>query len=425
MAERPWVVAPAASLRGKVHVPGDKSISHRAVLFNLLASGPSTLTGLLQSEDLRATLAAAEALGATFTPTDDGVRMQPPSALREPDDAIDCGNSGTTLRLLTGLLAGTDLYAVLTGDASLRRRPMARITEPLRAMGARIDGRHGGARAPLTIRGPTHHQVAHELPVASAQVLGCLLLAGRHTGVSVHQPGTSRDHSQRMLAAMGVDLDEGDGWVRMSPIRRLDPLDLRIPGDLSSAAFWLVAASIVPGSEIVLPRVGVNPTRAGILDALQLMGADIALRRHKVTAEPTADIRVRSAPLRAARIQGSLALRALDELPILAIAAAFADGTTVISDAAELRVKESDRIARVTSGLRALGVEVEELDDGWRIVGGTPRGPATIDATGDHRIAMAFAVAALVAGPITLVGARAIQTSYPSFPATLEGLRGA
>jgi 3-phosphoshikimate 1-carboxyvinyltransferase len=421
----PWTVAPGGPLRGEIVVPGDKSVSHRAVLFHLLARRPALVRGLLASEDVAASVAAARALGATVTRVPEGHRIVPPAALREPEGVLDCGNSGTTMRLVAGIVASAPIFAALTGDASLRRRPMGRVVNPLRAMGARIDGRADGDRAPFAVRGPVHTRITHELPVASAQVVTALLLAGRKTGVAVHQPAPSRDHSQRLLAAMGATITESDGWIELQPVDKLDPVDVTVPGDLSSAAFWLVAASIVPGSELTIRGVGVNPTRTGALDVLRAMGAKIDVVPAASGVEPVADLHVRAAELRGTTVAGELSVRAIDELPVLAVAAAFARGVTEIRDAAELRVKESDRIARVASGLRALGVQVDELDDGMRIHGGEPRGPASVDATGDHRIAMAFAVAGLASGPVHVAGADAIRSSYPDFPRTLEALRGA
>jgi 3-phosphoshikimate 1-carboxyvinyltransferase len=424
MAETPWIVQPGRPLRGEIRVPGDKSISHRAVLFNMLAAGPSTLKGLLDSEDLDATKQAARLLGATLEPVAGGLRLIPPAQLREPADVLDCWNSGTSMRLLTGIVAARPMFTALTGDASLRRRPMGRIVEPLRAAGVIIDGRSEGDRAPLAIRGPVQSRIVHELDTPSAQVVSALLMAGREHGAAIFQPRPSRDHTQRMLSKMGADIEETDGWVRLAPKQRLNPLDIEIPGDLSSTAFWLVAASIVERSDLIIRDVGVNPTRTGVLDALRAMGALVEFHPRTDGAEPSADLRVRAADLRGTRIEGDLALRCLDELPILAIAAAFAEGVTEIRDAEELRLKESDRITRVAEGLKALGVQVEEFDDGWRIQGGRPRGPATIDANRDHRIAMSFAVAGLVAGPVAISGSRTVHTSYPDFRETLEALSG-
>ena len=294
----PWTVAPGGPLRGEIVVPGDKSVSHRAVLFHLLARRPALVRGLLGSEDVAASVAAARALGATVTRVPEGHRIVPPAALREPEGVLDCGNSGTTMRLVAGIVASAPIFAALTGDASLRRRPMGRVVNPLRAMGARIDGRADGDRAPFAVRGPVHTRITHELPVASAQVVTALLLAGRKTGVAVHQPAPSRDHSQRLLAAMGATITESDGWIELQPVDKLDPVDVTVPGDLSSAAFWLVAASIVPGSELTIRGVGVNPTRTGALDVLRAMGAKIDVVPAASGVEPVADLHVRAAELR-------------------------------------------------------------------------------------------------------------------------------
>jgi 3-phosphoshikimate 1-carboxyvinyltransferase len=382
--------------------------------------------GLLRGEDVMSSMHAVQALGVTVE--DDGVEVivRGKGALHEPADVIDCGNSGTTIRLLAGILAAEPFFTVLTGDASLRSRPMKRVAGPLREMGARIDGRDGGDRAPIAIRGGDLTTKPFDLAVASAQVKTALLLAGRRQGIAVREPERSRDHTERMLVRMGADLKlDGDGWWRLAPTPRLDALDVDVPRDLSSAAFWLVAGAIVPGSEIRIPSVGINPTRSGVIDALRLMGADLTVTPVDAAgAEPIADLVIRHSTLHGARLDGELALRALDELPVLAVAAAFAEGETVIADAKELRVKESDRIARMVVGLRALGVNAEERPDGMVIQGGGAHGPASIDATGDHRIAMAFAIAGCVApGGVSIAHAESIKTSYPTFLADLERLR--
>ena len=424
-----WVVEPAGPLRGTLRVPGDKSVSHRSLMLNALASGPARVTGLLDGEDVRSTRAALTGLGATFEDEGEAVVVHPPPfGLREPRTVLDCGNSGTTIRLLSGICARFPFLSVLTGDASLRSRPMARVAEPLRAMGARVDGREDGRYPPLAVRGGSLEPgVRHDLSIASAQVKSCLLLAGLEVGVAVREPRQSRDHTERMLVRMGADLaQDADGFWVLGPGTTLEPLDVRVPGDLSAAAFWLVAASVVAGSDLTLPGVGLNPTRAGVIDALRAMGADIEVEPVVAAgAEPIGTLRVRHGPLVGARIDGELALRCLDELPVLAVAAAFAEGETVIADARELRVKESDRIARVVAGLRALGIEVEERPDGMVIEGGRPAGPAAVDATGDHRIAMAFAVAGAASpGGVRIGSAESVRTSYPTFAEHLERLRG-
>lgn len=421
----PWTVEPTGPLTGELSPPGDKSISHRCLMLGALSSGPSRFRGLLDASDVRATAHAIEALGARLEIDGDAVVLHPPEALEEPPDVIDCGNSGTTMRLLMGLITADDIFAVLTGDASLRGRPMLRVGGPLRLMGASINGRESSSKAPLSVRGPLRRAMAHDLPLSSAQVKSALLLAGRKVGVSVRETRSSRDHTERLLKLGGAKLDITDtGWMTLKPFRRLDPFDLTVPGDLSSAAFWMVAASIIPGSEIVLRNVGINPTRSGVIDVLEGMGAQIEVQTVRSEGEPVADLRVRAAELIATEISGELGLRAIDELPVLAVAAAFAQGETVISGVGELRVKESDRIARTVDGLKAMGVEVEEHPDGMTIIGGKPTGPAVVDATGDHRIAMAFAVAGMAGGPVTMDHAD-VDTSYPGFAADLEALRGA
>jgi len=365
-------------------------------------------------------------MGVSVVPDGEGLRLTPPARLAAPGAAIDCGNSGTSIRLLTGLMAGAQLAGVLTGDDSLRKRPMRRILDPLSDMGADVSGVDG--RAPLTVRPSRLWAHAHDLTIASAQVKSCLLLAGLERGVSVREPKQSRDHSERMLRAMGATLSDRDGWLVLDPVQQLQAIDVEVPGDVSAAAFWLVAACIVPGSRIELPRVGSNRTRTGVVDALLAMGADIEqAARVSSGSEPIADLLVCHAALAGTRLDGELALRALDELPVLAVAAASAHGETVIADAEELRVKESDRIARVVLGLRACGVQVEETPDGMIIqgCGGPIPGGGEVNAHGDHRIAMAFAVAAHNSiAPIRITGAESVRSSYPLFRAHLEHLHG-
>jgi len=419
----PMIVGTGGPLRGRLSVPGDKSVSHRALLLNALADGPAKIEGLLHSEDVEATLGAVRALGVEVEKGAHTI-VRPPPRLTEPRDVLDCGNSGTSMRLLCGVLSGLSIHAVLTGDASLRQRPMARVATPLRRMGARIDGRDGGRLAPLSVRGGDLTPTDHVLDLSSAQVKSALLLAGLKCGVRVREPGPSRDHTERMLARMGADIRlDDDGFWALHP-SSLSPMDITIPDDPSATAFLLVAASLVEQSDVVIEALGVNPTRTGAIDALRLMGAEIEVSpREWPGAEPVADVRVRASGLRGIRIDGDLALRALDELPVLAVAAAFAEGETVIADAAELRVKESDRIARMAGGLRGLGFEVEERPDGMVIQGGRPRWPTTVDATGDHRIAMSFAVASLAGADVGILGAEAVRSSWPSFFDDLEALR--
>jgi len=423
-----WEMAPRGPLRGEIRVPGDKSVSHRSLLLNALATGPSRVRGLLRSDDVHCTLGAVRAMGVTVDEDGDDLVVRPPEGgLSEPKNVVDCGNSGTSIRLIAGVAASRPFFTVLTGDDSLRQRPMKRIVDPLRAMGAVIDGRGDGNLPPLAIRGKTLKMTQHALPVASAQVKSCLLLAGLRSGVMVKEPRRSRDHTERMLAAMGAPVRHTeDDWMLLMPPDRLAPVDVDVPGDLSAAAFWLVAACITPGSELTLRRVGVNPTRSGILDILDAMGADVQIYpTTQAGPEPCADLVARFGPLVGTRIDGDLALRALDELPVLAIAAACATGQTVIADAEELRVKESDRIARMVKGLRSMGVTVEERPDGMIIEGGGLVGGGRIDAHGDHRIAMSFAIAAQVAPQGAVIdGADSVTSSYPHFRDHLEAVLG-
>jgi 3-phosphoshikimate 1-carboxyvinyltransferase len=408
-------------LRGELRVPGDKSISHRAVLFPLLGTHAVTVVDRLRAGDVDASLRVVVALGARVEEHGNTLRIRPPERWTEPEGVLDCGNSGTTIRLVAGLVAAFDGFVVLDGDASLRQRPMARVLGPLREMGARVDGRRGASLPPFCVRGGGLRATDHVLPVASAQVKSALLLASRDCGGSVREPLPSRDHTERLLGAMGADLRLEDGALRLCPAP-LRGVDVAVPGDLSAAAFPLVAATLCAGSELVLPRVGVNPSRAGVLEVLRAMGAELEVHPlPSLGGEPVADLHVRASALVGTEIRGDLALRALDELPVLAVAAAFAEGETVIADAAELRVKESDRIARVAAGLRALGIAVEERPDGMVIQGGRPRGPATVDATGDHRIAMAFAIAdRAIGGGITLLGRESVASSWPAFFEVLD-----
>lgn len=401
-------------------------------MFNALAPGRAVVRNLLRGEDALATLAAVRQLGVQVDDRGHELVLDVPESLREPSTIIDCGNSGTTMRVLCGLLASHEFFSVLTGDASLRSRPMRRVVDPLRAMGVRIDGRDDGRRAPLAIRGGEITPPAMDLAIASAQVKTAVLLASLRVGGRVREPRRSRDHSERMLGRMGAVLEvDEQGWIHLGATQRLNPIDVDVPGDVSSAAFFLVGGSIVPESRVTLCGVGMNPTRTGVVDALLAMGAKLdVVPVNEAGPEPMADITVTATRLKGTRIDGELALRALDELPVLAVAAAFADGETVIADASELRVKESDRIARVVEGLRALGVEVEEKPDGMVISGREsltiPDG-AAVNASGDHRIAMAFSIAAVACrsgGLVSVSGAESVTSSYPTFFEQLEALRG-
>lgn len=424
-------VAFAPSLRGEVVVPGDKSISHRAAIFNAFATGSALVTNFLPGADCLSTLECLRQVGARIevlaSPDPSRsltLRITGQPGPSEPANVLDAGNSGTTLRLLTGLLSGYPLYAVLTGDQSLRSRPMGRVMEPLRRMGALIDGRQAGTLAPLTIRGTRLRGAVHNLPVASAQVKSALLLAAlRAEGETViHQPAPSRDHSERLLAAMEAPVQTSGLTLALQGPCGLHATDVEVPGDISSAAFWMVAAAAHPRAELTLRNVGCNPTRAGIVEVLQAMGAEIRVENGRVVAgEPVADFTVRSSTLRGVEVAGDLIPRLIDEIPVLAVAAACAEGVTVVRDARELRVKESDRIAAVAEGLRRFGVTIHEREDGFAVEGPTELNGAALDSGGDHRLAMAFAVAGLLARGETMIeGAEAASVSYPGFWEDLE-----
>jgi 3-phosphoshikimate 1-carboxyvinyltransferase len=428
-------ITPSKRLRGVIETPGDKSISHRAVIFNAVAEGNARVTHFLTGADCLSTIACVQALGVKVERDGDTVRVYGAGlrGLQEPAGVLDCGNSGTTLRLMTGLLAGqAGLFAVLTGDESLCSRPQKRIVEPLRALGAALDGRRGGDRAPLAVRGAALKGGAYELPIASAQVKSALLLAALSGSGPLTLTGRTdgRDHTERMLAAMGVDITVDGRTVTLFPPAHPVfpyPLSLRVPGDPSSAAFWWVAAAIHPDAELTTVGVGLNPTRTGALDALRLMGADITISNQRVEgAEPVGDVTVRSSALRGATIGGDMIPRLIDEVPVLAVAAACASGDTLIKDAMELRAKETDRVETVAVGLDALGATVEPTADGMGITGGRGLRGATLYSHGDHRLAMAWAIAGLVASSETRVeGAEAVEVSYPGFWETLNAIREA
>ena len=423
---------PAAglSLQGRIRVPGDKSISHRALMLGAIAEGETQIQGLLLGEDPRSTAACFRALGAEISDLNTELVKVKGIGLgnfQEPLDVLDAGNSGTTMRLMLGLLAShPGRFFTVTGDSSLRSRPMSRVVKPLQQMGAQIWGRKGNTLAPLAIQGQALQPIHYHSPIASAQVKSCILLAGLNTEgkTTVTEPALSRDHSERMLRAYGAELsiDPDTNSVTITGGAKLYGQTVIVPGDISSAAFWLVAGAIVPGSDLVVENVGVNPTRTGILEALELMGADIQLENQReVAGEPVADIRVRSGGLKSCTIAGDIIPRLIDEIPILAVAAAFAEGTTIIRDAEELRVKESDRITVMAQQLNKMGAKISELPDGMEITGGTPLVGAEVDSHTDHRIAMSLAIAALNAtGTTTIHRAEAAAISYPNFTTTLR-----
>ncbi|WP_294276972.1 3-phosphoshikimate 1-carboxyvinyltransferase [uncultured Sphingomonas sp.] len=433
---QPRTVRAAAALRGTIAVPGDKSISHRSLMLSALAVGESRVEGLLEGEDVLATAAAMRAMGADIVRQDDGVWVihgVGVGGLLQPETALDMGNSGTSTRLLMGLVASHPITATFIGDASLSRRPMGRVIEPLSQMGAEFQDTPGG-RLPLMVRGISPAvPIRYTLPVASAQVKSAILLAGLNTPgeTTVIEPIATRDHSERMLAGFGADLTvtpspEGK-VITIRGQAELKPQNIVVPGDPSSAAFWLVAGSIVPGADVTITNVGLNPTRTGIIEALKMMGADITeLDARIVGGEPVADLRVRHAPLSAIEVPPELTPSMIDEYPVLFVAAAFATGTTIARGAEELRVKESDRITAMANALGACGVRCEEFEDGMAVTGtgGDPiPGGATIATLLDHRIAMSMTIAALNArDPITLDDAAPVATSYPIFFDTLEAL---
>ncbi|MDQ3784349.1 MAG: 3-phosphoshikimate 1-carboxyvinyltransferase [Actinomycetota bacterium] len=412
-------------------MPGDKSISHRALILGALAPGRSRLTGMNLGQDVLTTAAVLARLGATIGPLKPEAQVDVEGWGREgphePPEVLDAANSGTTLRCMLGVCAGAAGAFIFTGDASLRRRPMGRVVSPLRAMGARIDGRAEGNLPPLAVRGTNLTGVAHTLPMASAQVKTALLLAGLSAEgtTSVTEPRLSRDHTERMLAASGVPVERRALTATVAARGGVSAGARRIPGDLSSAAFVLAAAILVPGSDVVLPEVGINPTRTGFLRVLAAMGADIEVEpAGEWGGEPVGTLRARSSALRGAAIAEAEVPALIDELPILAVVATQAAGHTLIRGAGELRVKESDRIETMAAGLSDLGAEVEALPDGLSIRGPTALRPAEVDSLGDHRVAMSLAVAGLIAdGPVTVRGWDCVDTSFPGFLTTLGALR--
>ncbi|HEX8302979.1 3-phosphoshikimate 1-carboxyvinyltransferase [Sphingomonas sp.] len=433
---RPLSISARGPLTGKVKVPGDKSISHRALMFAGLAVGESRIEGLLEGEDVLATAAAMRAMGANVERGADGawcVHGVGVGGLLQPAQALEMGNSGTSTRLLMGLVASHGITATFTGDASLSGRPMGRVIEPLSRMGADITASPGG-RLPLMVRGMNPAvPIEYALPVASAQVKSAVLLAGLNApGITrVIEPVPTRDHSERMLRGFGAELtvedSPGGRIISITGEVELKPRHIVVPGDPSSAGFWMVAASIVPGSDVTIENVCMNPTRTGLVTALRMMGADIAeLNAREVGGEPVADLRVRHAPLSAIEVPPELAPSMIDEYPILFVAAACAQGRTMARGAHELRVKESDRIAAMKAALEAVGIELEEFEDGLSITGsgGAPlAGGAQVASKLDHRIAMSMAVAGLAsAQPIKIDDVSPVATSYPDFFQTLDAL---
>jgi len=421
-------------VRGTLSVSTNKSISHRAAIFNAIALGDAVVEGFQRGADCVATLRCLRQLGTDWAWRDAEtlvVHGRGRHGLHEPSGALDCRNSGTTVRLMAGLLAAQPFFSVLTGDASLRSRPMARVIDPLRMMGARIAGRDGNRLAPLAISGDSLHGIRYQMPVASGQVKSAVLLAGLYADgeTIVEEPGPTRDHTERMLRAMGADVAFGEGPViSIRPLSsELSPLSMRVPGDISSAAPWLVLAAAHPDAEVRITAVGVNPTRTGILDALSMMGADVRLEEERMWGpEPVADIVVRSSRLRGVTIDGALVPRAIDELPLIALAACFAEGETIIREAEELVVKESNRVRTTVEGLRKMGAEIEALPDGLRVCGPQQLRGAVVSSHGDHRLAMLLGVAGALAEGETLVRkAESVAVSYQGFWDDLDRLCGA
>ncbi|MGB5539779.1 MAG: 3-phosphoshikimate 1-carboxyvinyltransferase [Gammaproteobacteria bacterium] len=421
MSEQRFEVTPGGCLTGRVRVPGDKSISHRSIMLGALAEGVTQVTGFLEGEDSLATLAAFRAMGVRIEGPDAGrvmVHGVGLHGLRAPPEPLYLGNSGTSMRLMSGLLAGQAFTSVLTGDTSLSGRPMKRVVDPLTRMGARIDATECGT-APLTIHGGrTLTGIDYAMPVASAQVKSSLLLAGLYAQgkTCVTEPAPTRDHTERMLAGMGYPVTRDGARACIEGGHSLHAIAIDVPADISSAAFFLVGASIAPGSDLVLEHVGMNPTRTGVIDILQRMGASIEIGNARdVGGEPVADLRVRAARLQGIDIPPALVPLAIDEFPVIFVAAACASGRTVLTGAEELRVKESDRIQVMADGLQTLGVQAQPTADGMIIEGG-PVGTGCVDSHGDHRIAMAFAMAALRAqGTIEISDCANVNTSFPDF----------
>ncbi|MDX9874435.1 MAG: 3-phosphoshikimate 1-carboxyvinyltransferase [Spongiibacteraceae bacterium] len=427
-----FVVQPGGVVKGTVRVPGDKSISHRAIMLGAIAEGVTDISGFLEGEDALSTLQAFRAMGVDIEgPSEGRVRVHGVGlhGLKAPAAALDMGNSGTSMRLLAGLLAGQPFRTTLIGDASLTKRPMERVARPLRLMGAEVETTQPGGTPPMTVGGSRLKGIHYELPMASAQVKSCVLLAGLYADgeTSVTEPAPTRDHTERMLRGFGYAVEQrGPATVAVQGGGRLQGTRIEVPADISSATFFMIAAAIAPGSDLTLTHVGLNPTRIGVINILKLMGADLTLSdEREVGGEPVADIRVRYAPLHGIEIPLDQVPLAIDEFPALFIAAACADGTTVLRGAEELRVKESDRIQVMADGLQTLGIRAEPTPDGIVIEGGVLGGGA-IESHHDHRIAMSFAIAGLRAtAPITIHGCEVVATSFPNFTmlAAEAGLR--
>ena len=421
-------VSKSSPLRGELTVPGDKSISHRAVMFGSISEGLTEITDFLQGADCLSTISCFRKMGIEIENTGERILVHGRGlhGLTAPSETLDAGNSGTTTRLISGILAGQNFSSRLTGDASIQSRPMNRIIHPLREMGAQISSENENGCAPLLIRGTSLHGIDYRSPVASAQVKSCILLAGLYADreTSVTEPALSRDHTERMLKSFGARVKRTGLTAQIFPESRLIGQKIQVPGDISSAAYFLAAALLVPGSEILLKNVGINPTRDGILQVIKKMGGDLQiLNQRTISGEPVADLLVRHSSLNGTVIEGDLIPTLIDEIPILAVLASFAEGTTVIRNAEELKVKESDRLSIMVEELLAMGAEVTGTDDGMIIRGGKPLRGTKIDSHKDHRIAMSFAVAGLAADGVTSIpDSGCVAISYPGFYEDLQKL---
>ena len=423
------IIHPATlPLRGELTIPGDKSVSHRSIMFGALAEGLTEADNFLTGADCLSTISCFRQMGIDIEQKDSHVLIHGRGlhGLKEPHSVLDVGNSGTTMRLMSGILSGQKFSSSLTGDASIQKRPMKRIITPLSMMGADIASVNQNDCAPLMIQPSDLHGIAYKSSVASAQVKSCVMLAGLYADdtTSVTEPVVSRNHSELMLRYFGADIETKEKTVWIHPNPSLTGQKVNVPGDISSAAYFIAAALLVPGSEVLLKNVGINPTRDGMLRVCKAMGADITLLNTDYSgAEPCADILVRSSSLKSTVIEGDIIPTLIDEIPVIAVLAAFANGTTIIHDAAELRVKESDRIAVMTDNLRRIGCEVEALDDGMIIYGGMPLHGAVVNSYKDHRIAMSFAVAALACeGAMDILDGDCVTISYPAFYEDLQAL---
>jgi 3-phosphoshikimate 1-carboxyvinyltransferase len=416
-------------LKGMIDIPGDKSISHRSVMFGSIAQGVTRVTNFLPGDDCLSTISCFRKLGVVIEENENELIIYGNGfdGLKEPDEILDVGNSGTTIRLLLGILAGRPFFSSIIGDHSIGKRPMTRVTEPLRSMGAQIDGRNNGEFTPLSIRGGHLNPIHYNMPVASAQVKSALILAGLQAEgeTIIIEKAESRDHTERMIRKFGGEVHKNDREITIKGGQRLSASDILVPGDISSAAFFLVAAAIVPNSEIVLKNVGLNPTRTGIIEIMNKMGANLEISQNEADSfEPAGDITVKTSSLRGTVVEGDVIPRLIDEIPIIALLATQAEGTTIIKDASELKVKETNRIDTVVQELTKLGASIEATDDGMIIHGGTTLTGGKVSSHGDHRIGMMLAIASLLSkDKVELENPDAISVSYPNFFDHLNSLK--